>query len=153
MYMFFYKPDVYKHTQAQVWKWFFMWINYLCISYVLFVYIFIRSFDDFISMKFLIEILQPLRLLTLEIFANFPFYCTLLFIILAEICQPPCLFRPLLQFETREYTHNHALGILIWQCPCHRNGKQNSESFFNYDTNLTSVITMELKFIFFFLKF
>ena len=29
------------------------------------------------------------------------------------------------------------------------NQKQNSESFFNYDANLTSVITMELKFIFF----
>ena len=33
MYMFFYKHDVYKHIQAQVWKWFFMSINYLCISF------------------------------------------------------------------------------------------------------------------------
>ena len=49
-------------------------------------------------------------------------------------------------------THNHALGILLWQCSCHRNEKQNSESFFNYDANLTSVITMELKFIFFSLR-
>ena len=48
------------------------------------------------------------------------------------------------------FTHNHAPGILLWQCPCHRNEKQNSESFFNYDANLTSVITMELKSIFFF---
>ena len=40
-------------------------------------------------------------------------------------------------------------GILLWQCPCHRNKKQNSEYFFNYDANLTLVITMELKFIFF----
>ena len=44
------------------------------------------------------------------------------------------------------YTHNHAPGILLWQCFCHRNEKQNSESFFNYDANLTSVITMELKY-------
>ena len=27
--------------------------------------------------------------------------------------------------------------------------KKNSESFFNYDTNLTSVFTVELKFLFF----
>ena len=47
MYMFFYKYVVYKHIQAQVWTWFFMQINYLCISYVLFVDI-IRSFDGFI---------------------------------------------------------------------------------------------------------
>ena len=44
------------------------------------------------------------------------------------------------------YTHNHAPGILLWQCFCQRNEKQNSESFFSYDANLTSVITMELKF-------
>ena len=48
------------------------------------------------------------------------------------------------------FTHNHAPGILLWQFPCHRNEKQNSESFFNYDANLTSVIIMELKFMFFF---
>ena len=42
-------------------------------------------------------------------------------------------------------SHNHAPGILLWQCSCHRNSKQNSESYFNYDANLTSVITMELK--------
>ena len=48
------------------------------------------------------------------------------------------------------YSHNHAPGILLWQCSYHRNEKQNSEIFFNYDANLTSVITMELKFIFFF---
>ena len=50
------------------------------------------------------------------------------------------------------YTHNHALGILLWRCCCHGNEKQNSKSFFNYDANLTSVITMELKFIFFSLR-
>ena len=44
------------------------------------------------------------------------------------------------------YSHNHAPGILLWQCSWQRNEKQISESFFNYDTNLTSVITMELKF-------
>ena len=48
------------------------------------------------------------------------------------------------------YTHNHAAEILLWRCSYHRNEKQNSKSFFNYDGNLTSVITMELKFIFFF---
>ena len=46
------------------------------------------------------------------------------------------------------YSHNHAPGILLWQCSCHRNEKQNSESFFNCDANLTSVITTELKFFF-----
>ena len=47
------------------------------------------------------------------------------------------------------YTHNHASHTLLWRCSCHRNQKQNSKSFFNYDANLTLVITMELKFIFF----
>ena len=47
------------------------------------------------------------------------------------------------------YSHNHTRGILLWQCSCLRNAKQNSESFFNYDPNLTSLITMELKIIFF----
>ena len=47
------------------------------------------------------------------------------------------------------YMHDHAPGILLWQCFCHRNEKQNSESFFNYDANLTSVITMKLKYVFF----
>ena len=83
MYLFvFCKHDVYKHIQAQVWKGFFMWINYLCISYVLFVDIFTRSFDDLISMKFLIAVSLPAslfiptspRLLTLEIFANLRVY-------------------------------------------------------------------------------
>ena len=46
------------------------------------------------------------------------------------------------------YSHNHAPGILLWQSCCHRNEKQNSKSFFNYDANLTSVNTMELKFFF-----
>ena len=50
------------------------------------------------------------------------------------------------------YTHNHAPGILLWQCSCHRKEKQNSESFSNYDANVTSVITMELKFIYFSLR-
>ena len=106
---FSYKYDVYKHIQAQVWKWFFMSINYLFISYVLSVDIFTRSFDDFISMKFLIAVFLPAssfiatpRLLTLEIFANFSVYWTLPFIILAEIRQPPRSFRPLILFETRE---------------------------------------------------
>ena len=46
--------------------------------------------------------------------------------------------------------HNHAPRFLLCLCSCHRNKKQKSESFFHYDTNLTSVITVELKFIFFF---
>ena len=50
------------------------------------------------------------------------------------------------------YLHNHAPGILLWHYSCHRNEKQNSESFFNYDANLTSVITMELKLICFSLR-
>ena len=60
-----------------------MQINYLCISYVPFVDIFTRSFDDFISVKFLIAVFfpaspfQPPCLLTLEIFANLLVYCTL----------------------------------------------------------------------------
>ena len=57
-----------------------MWINYLCISYVFFVVdIFTRSFDDFVSMKFLIAVL-----LTLEIFANFPVYSALPFYLKLE---------------------------------------------------------------------
>ena len=47
------------------------------------------------------------------------------------------------------YPHNHAPEILLWRCSCHRNEKQTFKSFFNYDANLTSVITMELKFNFF----
>ena len=90
----------------------------------------------------------PPRLLNLKIFASLPVYYTLPFYILVEICQLPCLIRPPLLVETREWAHNHAPGILLWQCSCHRNEKQNSESFFNYDTILTSVITMELKYFF-----
>ena len=40
------------------------------------------------------------------------------------------------------YSRNHAPGILLWQCSCHGNEKQNSES------NLTSAVTMELNFFF-----
>ena len=98
----------------------------------------------------LMILFQPLRLLTLETFPIFPFIAPFPFIILAEICQPPCLFCPPVLFETWEYTHNHTPGILLRQRSCHRNGKQNSESFFNYDANVISVITMELRFIFFF---
>ena len=43
------------------------------------------------------------------------------------------------------YTHNHAPGILLWHGSCHRNKNPNSKSFFNYDANLTKVITIELK--------
>ena len=42
-----------KRRIKQKTKRFFMQINYLCIPYVLFVDIFTRSFDDFISLKFL----------------------------------------------------------------------------------------------------
>ena len=99
---------------------------------------------------------QPLRLFQpTSPFIKFEDFCqpprllhTLPFYILVEICQLPCLIRPPLLVETREWAHNHAPGILLWQCSCHRNEKQNSESFFNYDTILTSVITMELKYFF-----
>ena len=33
------------------------------------------------------------------------------------------------------YTHNHAPKILLWKCSYHRNEKQNSKFFFNYDAN------------------
>ena len=62
-------------------KWFFMQINYLCISYVLFVDIFTKSFDDFISMKFLIAVFLPAS----------PFIPTSPFINFGDFCQPPCL--------------------------------------------------------------
>ena len=62
-------------------KWFFMQINYLCISYVLFVDIFTKSFDDFITMNAVFSPASPFsptcRLLTSEIFANLSVYCTL----------------------------------------------------------------------------
>ena len=47
------------------------------------------------------------------------------------------------------YTDNNAPGISLCLCSYHGSEKQNSESFFNYDANSTSVITMELIFIFF----
>ena len=61
-----------------------MQINYLCISYVLFVDIFTRSFDDFISMKFLIAVFL----------SAFPFVPTSLFINFEDFCQPPRLLHP-----------------------------------------------------------
>ena len=62
-------------------KWFFMYINYLCISYVLFADIFTRSFDEFISMKFLSAVFLP----------PYPFIPTYPFIDFGDLCQPPCL--------------------------------------------------------------
>ena len=63
-----------------------MQINYICIFYVLFVDIFTRSFDDFISVKFLIAafcqtpyLLQPPRLLFWPKFASLPVYSALPF--------------------------------------------------------------------------
>ena len=59
-------------------------VLYLCISYVLFVYIFTRLFNDFISMNFLIAVFFPVSpfipmspLLTWEIFANLSIHCNL----------------------------------------------------------------------------
>ena len=58
-------------------------MNYLCISYVLFVDIFTRSFDDLISVKFLIVVFLPAS----------PF------IKIEDFCQPPGLMhRPRLLF-------------------------------------------------------
>ena len=56
-----------------------MQINYFCISYVLFVDILTRSFDDFISVKFLIAVFLPV-----SPFINF-----------GDFCQPPRLLHPL----------------------------------------------------------
>ena len=50
------------------------------------------------------------------------------------------------RFVMLTYTDSHAPEIFLWRCSCHRNEKQNSNSFFNYDSNLTSVITTELNF-------
>ena len=69
-------------------KWFFMLINYLCISYVLFVDIFTKSFDGFISMKFLIAVFLPAS----------PFIPTSLFINFGDFCQPRLLHPPCLLF-------------------------------------------------------
>ena len=55
-----------------------MQINYICIFYVLFVDIFTRSFDDFISVKFLIAVFLPV-----SPFINF-----------GDFCQPPRLLHP-----------------------------------------------------------
>ena len=48
------------------------------------------------------------------------------------------------------YTHNYAPEISLWRCSCLKNEKQNSKSLFNHDANLTSVIIVERKFIYFF---
>ena len=50
------------------------------------------------------------------------------------------------------YTHNYAPKILLWKCSCHKNEKQNCKSLFYDNPDLKSVITMELKFIFFTLR-
>ena len=87
MYMFFYKHDVYDEAWRSVKRidqknrWFFMQINYLCISFVLFANISIRSFDDFISMKFLIAVSLPAS----------SFIPTSPFINFGDFCQPPRL--------------------------------------------------------------
>ena len=60
-----------------------MQINYLCISFVLSVDIFIRSFDDSILIKFLIAVFLPAP----------PFIPTFPFINFGGFCQPPCLLR------------------------------------------------------------
>ena len=53
-------------------KWFFMQINYLCISYVFVVDIFTRSFDDFISIQFLIAVfLSASPFIPTSLFINF----------------------------------------------------------------------------------
>ena len=59
-------------------------VNYLCISYVLFVDISTRSFDDFVSMNFLIAGFLPAS----------PFILTFPFINFGDFCQLPCLLHP-----------------------------------------------------------
>ena len=53
-------------------------VLYLCISYVLFVYIFTRLFNDFISMNFLIAVFFPVS----------PFIPMSSFLNLGDFCQP-----------------------------------------------------------------
>ena len=64
-------------------KWFFMLINHLCI-YVLFVDIFTRSFNDFISTNLPISVYLQAH----------PFIPTSPFINFVGFCQPPRLLHP-----------------------------------------------------------
>ena len=78
-----------------------MLINYLRISYVLFVDIFTRLFDDFFSMKFLIAVFLPASpVIPTSAFINFGDFCQP-----HRLLHPLCLFRPLLLLETREQLH------------------------------------------------
>ena len=61
-----------------------MQINYLCISYVLFVDIFAKSFDYSVSMNFLIAVFLPVS----------QFIPTPPFINFGEFYQPPCFLHP-----------------------------------------------------------
>ena len=108
-------------------------------------------------MKFLTDVFLPLS----------PFIPTSPFINFGDFCQFPHLLHPSLLLFWQKFASltvysalafylklestriTYAPGILLWQCSCYRNENQNPESFFNYDANLTLVITMELKFIFF----
>ena len=71
-------------------------VDKLCISYVLFVDIFSRSFNDFISIKFLIAVFLPAS-------PSINFIAPSPFITLTETCKPARLFRPPFLFEAREY--------------------------------------------------
>ena len=63
-----------------------------------------------------------------------------------------CVYVWIEKKEKKKYTHNHAPDISVWRCSCHRNEKQTSKFFFNYDANLTSVITVDSSLIFFSLR-
>ena len=77
-------------------------VDKLCISYVLFVDIFSRSFNDFISMKFLIAVFLPASPF-IPTSPSINFIAPSPFITLTETCQPARLFRPPFLFEAREY--------------------------------------------------
>ena len=76
-------------------------VDKLCISYVLFADIFSRSFNDFISMKFLMAVFLPASPF-IPTCPSINFIAPSLFITLTETCQSARLFRPPFLFEARE---------------------------------------------------
>ena len=65
------------------------------------------------------RLFQPPRLLTLEIFVNLSFIATSPFIVFAEVCKLPRVFRFPLLFETREYMSkihsNQSISCLLME--------------------------------------
>ena len=98
----FYKREVYKHLQV-------------CISFVYFVNIFTRSFDNFISMKFLIAVFFPASpFIPTSPFTNFGDFCQS-----TRLLHPSrlpvysaLLFYPSLSFLNSGYAHE--CPFLLW---------------------------------------